>query len=469
MTDTYDSEYLYAVAISKTDVLMEDFTNIYKLINNIVSDKDKLLASRNTWEVFFEGYDDDPREIPDIPEVVNWFKKSVEVGIPWFYFMNTIRPSIGLLTFLICCSADHNPNYYNRHYFDPKKLKPFVKKNLDNLENFKKEYNIPDEIVIAATNEIVGFIKELLYGGGSAEQQSEMKMMVEKQKKEALYRLTSLEQLYDLNPKVRKYFEDGRLYYSYLTCGGYLGSIDTIDYDKRYAAIVKEFEEKTSHLVYHVIESGNTISALFVNNDYTQWIDERPTKAGIRVQVFNLKTHEQEYGYIKVDNNNGALYRIGDTVYSSISGKDKNINELTDIDCEIVERLEILKSTGIETDLDITSVYLKEGEICCSVLQSVFGKIVAVIDRISKSTAFLQLLRLLSEQTSKEFYFLMGSTGDEIAFLCLSEDSSDWETEKLYLKNNNPLAIVVNLNKMTAEERAIKYRIVNGGPIFFSD
>lgn len=466
MSDTYD---LYAVEISKMDVLMEEYTSVFEMIKSIVSDKQRLFSSRNTWEVFFEGYDDDPREIPDIPEVVNWYKKSIEEGIPWFYFMNITKPAIGLLTFIICCSANRDPDNYGRYYFEPEKVNSFVKKNLDNLASFAKKYDIPDELGVAAADEILKFINGLLHGSVEEQQPSDQASLKEKQKQEALYRLSMLEQLYELNPKVRKYFEEGRLYYSYLTCGGYLGSIDTIDYDKRYASIVTKFENQTAHLVYHVIEHGNTISILFVNGDSAKWLDERPTNAGVSAMVFDLKTHEQKYGYVKVDNNNGALYRIDDNVYTSITDKNKMINGLTDIDCEIIERLEILKKAGILTDLDITAIYLREGEICCSLLQPVFGKMVAVIDRISKIPTLTQILDLLSLQTSKKFYFLMGSEGDEFAFLYLSEDSTDWEMEKFALENKTPFALVINLNKMTAEERMIKYKIVQGGPVFYND
>lgn len=41
------------VPIPKKDVLMEDFTNIEILIDNIASDREKQLEMRNSWEVFF--------------------------------------------------------------------------------------------------------------------------------------------------------------------------------------------------------------------------------------------------------------------------------------------------------------------------------------------------------------------------------------------------------------------------------
>ena len=44
------------VPILKSDVLMEDFTNIEELIDGVASDRQQLLDMRNCWEVFFLDY-----------------------------------------------------------------------------------------------------------------------------------------------------------------------------------------------------------------------------------------------------------------------------------------------------------------------------------------------------------------------------------------------------------------------------
>ena len=62
------------VAIQKMDVLMEDYSYIQGLIDDFASDINKLIEARNTWEVFFAEYDDDPREIFEIPEILNWIE-----------------------------------------------------------------------------------------------------------------------------------------------------------------------------------------------------------------------------------------------------------------------------------------------------------------------------------------------------------------------------------------------------------
>lgn len=459
----------YGVPVPKMDVLMEDFSNIKELIRSFTSEREKLLSARNTWNVFFLGYDDDPREIPDIPEVVNWIEQSIEEGIPWFYFMSSESSVSGLLTFMICCGADHTPEQSESYVFDRDKLLPFIKKNLDNLAKFAQEHNIPNDISCAATDDIMEFIQNVLQGKMNTEYEKTTSTTVkDKVLQEAMARLSMLEELYNINPNIKKYFENGKLYYSYITGGGYIGSIDTIDYDERYATIVKVFEEQTSYLVYHVIERDNTISLLFIGDNHNNWIDERPSKAGILAWIFNVDTHENELGYIQIDSLQGALYRRNDIVYSSLPDKDVDNANYSNVDSEIIERLEILKNTGIMTDLDIVSIYSKEREICYSILQSILGTPVGVINRISTNAGYVKLLGLLSKQISKQLYFLMGSTGHELAFLYLSENPKDWEMEKLALENKTPYAIVVDLQDMTAKIERITYEIVNGGPIFIT-
>ena len=452
------------VPIPKIDVLMEDFTNIETLIDNIVSDREQLLEMRNSWEVFFLGYDDDPREIPDIPEVVNWIEQSVEAGIPWFYFMRTAQDSLGLITFLICCGSDHDPEHPGRYYFEQDRTMAFINKNLNNLADFTEKYDIPDEVGCAASDNIMAMVQRVLQGSMDQENPYET-MDRSKQIKEAMERLITLENLYEINPKIKKYFSEGKLYYSYIT-GGVLGSIDTINYDKRYAEVVKAFEEQTSYLVYHVIERGNTISLLFVSDDYNHWLEERPTASGVMAQVVDIDTYENELGFIRVDTNQGALYRSNDTVYSSMPGNDAHVNGLSALDMEISERLEILKNAGLMSDLDITRVYIREGEICCSLLRSVLGTAVGVVNRISSSPQNMQLLEMMQEQVPMKLYFLLDSTQNKLAFLYVSEDEMKWEYEKLALEKGRPLAVVVDLDEMTAGVKQIRYEMVNGGPIF---
>lgn len=137
-------------------------------------------------------------------------------------------------------------------------------------------------------------------------------------KNEAISRIETFIEKCNLNPKVLKYFKEGKIYYSYLTAGGFLGSIDTISYDKAYEQAVKKFKiEHQDSLVYHVIEtitlSGKFLSLLYVSNEKKDWESERlQSDNAIMAYVLNLDNPElSEFGYITVDRfgESGALVR----------------------------------------------------------------------------------------------------------------------------------------------------------------
>lgn len=459
-------EDICTVVIEKEDVLMEDFTNINTLISSIASDRQQLLEMINRWEVSFQGYDDDPREITDIPEVVNWIKQSVEKGIPWFYFMRGGRNALELITFMNCFSVEYDAEHPEKYTLKKNKAVAFIKKNLENLEEFTEKYDLPDFVKYMAANATMNITLRALENPMDKQNMSEP-IDRNKQIKEAMERLAILENNYDINPKIREDFSEGKLYYSYIIAG-FLVSSDTIDYDKRYARAVQLLEEKKPYLVYYVIERGNTISFLFVSKYYKHWLNERPTASGVLAQVVNMNTGENRLGYIKLDTLMGVLYRSNDEVYPYMPKSNIDTSGFSFLAKEIVERLEILKDAGLVSDLDITKVYIQKGEICCSLLQSVLGVPVGVVNRISSSPNDMQLMKMLQQQMSMQIYFLMDSTKNKLAFLTVSENEGDWEIEKLELKEGQPFAVVVDLDEGTTAVEQITITMVNGGPIFES-
>ena len=137
-------------------------------------------------------------------------------------------------------------------------------------------------------------------------------------KDEAINRIKTLIEKCNLNPNVLKYFNEGKVYYSYLTAGGFMGSIDTISYDKDYEKAVKDFETKhQDYLVYHAIESitshGKLLSLLYVSRNKENWESEKlEINNSIMSYVFNLDNPKlSEFGYITIDSfmGSGALVR----------------------------------------------------------------------------------------------------------------------------------------------------------------
>ena len=66
--------------ISQMDVFTEDYSSVFSVIENVAKRETDFWSWRSSWEILFSAYDDDPREIPDIPEVANWIRKSVSAA-----------------------------------------------------------------------------------------------------------------------------------------------------------------------------------------------------------------------------------------------------------------------------------------------------------------------------------------------------------------------------------------------------
>lgn len=105
------------------------------------------------------------------------------------------------------------------------------------------------------------------------EEEDTKRMTGEEKKQEGLKRLHALAVRFDLGEALEGYFREDKLYYSYAY------SMDTIQYDKRYAEAVKRFEKVYDCLVYHVIETetafGTLLSLLFVSGHRSDWKAEK--------------------------------------------------------------------------------------------------------------------------------------------------------------------------------------------------
>ena len=263
---------------------------------------------------------------------------------------------------------------------------------------------------------------------------------------EAINRIESLENNYDLNGNVKKYFLEGKLYYSYMTAGGYMGSIDTIDYEPNYRRIADEFEMKTGFVVYHAIEWNDTLSLLYVSNNKDQWPDERPNSSTIFARVCNIKNDTAESGYIKLDTLGGALKRRDDAVYQndpSRAVRDKSKLTL-DLENEAIRRMNILCDLGMITDLNIEKIYKDENDMLFSETMSVGGQALSIINRVSNNPFYKSFVDELNKTIDAvRIYFLIVSPfEDEIACFFIPHDRNTWDAEKEILKEGYAPALL---------------------------
>jgi hypothetical protein len=113
----------------------------------------KSFARRNQgkFELFVSGYDDDPRELWEIPEVVAWMK-IVEPEVKyWFYFLRTEAPAFSLRLLAHCvCGArlaediPRGPGDALQLYRDPVALSAFLQRNFDWLNEIALDLGLAE-------------------------------------------------------------------------------------------------------------------------------------------------------------------------------------------------------------------------------------------------------------------------------------------------------------------------------------
>lgn len=131
---------------------------------------------------------------------------------------------------------------------------------------------------------------------------------------EAELRMDLLKKQCGLTPLVKKRYREGKLYYSYLTARGLLGSVDSVTYDPLYEKTVYEAVSMYGIHVYHCVESKapwHMLTLLYVGSDPDQWNYERPEKGIMPAYVHNFELNEGEFGDVRLVSYDGALVRTG--------------------------------------------------------------------------------------------------------------------------------------------------------------
>lgn len=149
--------------VHKDDVLACDFTGLWDVIERLSRNRESLLRNRGTLEVLIAGYDDDPREAYEIPEIRRWYSESVKAGIPWFFFMGEQLDGMGLKVLLFsCCDIEVKSKENGRTFVEVLSLEQvdeWLKHNFHNLNLFVDKKSVPEEInkeMSQRATEIVG-------------------------------------------------------------------------------------------------------------------------------------------------------------------------------------------------------------------------------------------------------------------------------------------------------------------------
>jgi hypothetical protein len=94
-------DFLFVVT-SREDVERGDIGPTLNTLNSLVSSRENALKYRGRVDLRVHGYDDDPRELFEIPEVREYLRRLDERFPYWFFFLTTETDALKLLMFSLC-------------------------------------------------------------------------------------------------------------------------------------------------------------------------------------------------------------------------------------------------------------------------------------------------------------------------------------------------------------------------------
>lgn len=137
------------ISIPRTEIENMDFSYIESLFKRLSKNKKIMIKARSSLDFYFPEYDLDTREIYDIPEIRAWIKKSIELDIPWFYFLayDGKNASLNILLNVLAKEIDRKEidNGFLIKY-DQQSILHFIDLMFYNLNQFTEKNNIEIEI-----------------------------------------------------------------------------------------------------------------------------------------------------------------------------------------------------------------------------------------------------------------------------------------------------------------------------------
>ena len=137
----WEPDFIDLVA-SRSDVEATNTEEMLRSLNKINSSRDNALRFRGAVDIAVHGYDDDDRELFEIPEVRRYYKLLTEQFPYFFFFLNLHQPTLKVIAFCLC---DAHLVGNGRVEIDNLKLTNFIQNHFTGLNAVFHEYGLDND------------------------------------------------------------------------------------------------------------------------------------------------------------------------------------------------------------------------------------------------------------------------------------------------------------------------------------
>jgi hypothetical protein len=110
LNDFFSKSEIIFYAIDRLDVESGNVELIHEFFKRLEINDNLTRKLQGRIEIMISGFDDDNRELWEIKEVLDWFKKANDTSINWFFFLNPTPFGRGLKLYYACCCCAKRVN-----------------------------------------------------------------------------------------------------------------------------------------------------------------------------------------------------------------------------------------------------------------------------------------------------------------------------------------------------------------------
>ncbi len=146
---------LFLVA-SKQEVVKCEVGNLVDSLMKLSDTKGNVEKGAGRMVLVFEGWDDDKRELWDIPEVVAYFKLVNSFWSYWFHFCDTLGDNIGVVCYLLCpLKKELVDGKYLTMIKSHSELKNVLLSLFDSMNNLYEQHGFSEEENVKTSKRVI--------------------------------------------------------------------------------------------------------------------------------------------------------------------------------------------------------------------------------------------------------------------------------------------------------------------------
>jgi len=165
LNSALDKASINMCVLHRDEIEKNDFTGLNDFIERSCRTKELSIKNRNKLSLVIAGYDNDPRELYEIPEVRAWFQKSIDKCIPWFYLLKSAQDRVNLEILLYSCCpisiSNHSAHSKIITIEDYHYINQWIDINFHNLNRFIDSRDIPEDINEEISKHVAEFFHRL--------------------------------------------------------------------------------------------------------------------------------------------------------------------------------------------------------------------------------------------------------------------------------------------------------------------